>query len=702
MLDLEPYACIFEKCPDHKVFFRDRNTWISHMKNSHTTRWICAASPAHPTMNFSFSTEDEYEAHMFEVHQGTFTQSQLTMLKKHSKVPTSVTFRSCPLCGYEPLKEDLRKHVLAMEYDEVPPEDTERLASDRITKHLASHLESIAVKALPWQDVTEDAKDESVESKHAEEGTDQSEDDSSAIHRSMSISSFHDGEQVHEQPATWRDYSEAEVWDISSPGGSYDEDWGFIPRPEYYGHDRDPVLQTLLRKLYLGTSPYAKSAGGPKLPAYLVPLDRDKNFSGRIHALNAIKESLCPDLETESSANKPPSFPRCFAVYGPGGMGKTQVAAQFVANYRHKFDAVLWVYAENSNKISQDFKDIAIGLGLISESHVDSKDLTLTRDIVKRWLVNPLKTTGTVDVPKMENASWLLVFDGVEDGGVLNDFWPYDGPGSILITSRNPHSWVASLELKPFSINEATDYLLQITGRDVTDEEKASVVAIAKRLGGLPLALAQMGGIISHKSISFSEFLRSYEERESQQELLQWSLENSRPQPSNYEHNVASVWAFDSLGKGAMLLNILSMLDPDGIPESLFTAKEAENEQDLPEIADLKTDYKLARNELLARSLVTGNKREKKLFIHRLVQDVSRARMGPYELRRVFLACVRLLSRRWPFEMFAWRHGNARWEACEELFSHIQRLKDLFPEIAPSVDSFEDYEFARLLIDAGW
>lgn len=702
MLDLEPYTCIFQKCQDHKVFFRDRNTWVSHMKNVHTTRWICNASPGHPTSNFSFNTEKEYENHMFEVHQGAFTTTQLTMLKKHSRVPTSVTFHSCPLCGYEPLKEDLNRHVQAMEYVEVYPEDTERLASDRITRHLASHLESIAVKALPWQDVTEDAedaKDESIESQHAQEGTDQSKDDSSGRQRPISISSSQNGEQDAE---SWAGYSESESSDILLPDGSYDEDWGFIPRPEYYGHDRDPVLQTMLRKLYLDTSPYALSAGGPKLPAYLVPLDRDKNFCGRTYALNAIEESLCPNPERETSANKPPGFPRCFAVYGPGGMGKTQIAAQFVANNRHRFDAVLWVYAENSNKISQDFKDIAIGLGLISEDHVDSKDVTFTRDIVKRWLVNPLKRTGSADASKMEKASWLLVFDGVEDGDVLNDFWPYNGPGSILITSRNPHSWVSSLELKPFTVDEATNYLLKITGRDVTDEEKLSVVAIAKRLGGLPLALAQMGGIISHKSMSFSEFLRSYEARESQQELLHWTLINSRARPSNYEHNVASVWAFDSLGKGAMLLNVLSMMDPDGIPESLFTVKEAESEIDRPEIANLKADYKLARNELLARSLVTENKREKRLFIHRLVQDVSRARMGPSELRRVFLACVRLLSRSWPFETLTWRHGNARWAACEELYPHIQRLKDLFPEIAPSVDSFEDYEFAKLLVDAGW
>jgi hypothetical protein len=30
------------------------------------------------------------------------------------------------------------------------------------------------------------------------------------------------------------------------------------------------------------------------------------------------------------------------------------------------------------------------------------------------------------------------------------------------------------------------------------------------------------------------------------------------------------------------------------------------------------------------------------------------------------------------------------------------RLKTLWPSITPSPDSFDDFEFARLLIDAGW
>ena len=662
------------------------------MRTSHASRWVCMA--AEHKQSFYLRTEQDYEEHMRKSHPGSFTEPQLALLKSRTRVPVSAIFEQCPLCGWKPTPEELKTNILAMGWDEIPPDEVGRLASDCIAKHVAAHLEALYIKSLPWQDVEDEMKTESVVSQRAQEGSDESEQYTD-IHKSMSTISLlnYDAGSDTTPGTPVREHDESHY----VPDGSYDNDWGFIPWPLYYGHDRDPVLQPLLRKLYLDASGPTDNAQGPKLPAYLVPLDPGKNFYSRGYALNAIKDALCPDPDFEEESLKPTSFPRCFAIYGPGGIGKTQIAAQFVATHRDRFDAVLWVYAENANKISQDFKDIVIGLGLVAEDRVDAKDLNYTRDILKRWLVNPLKILKDA---KKERASWLLVFDGVENGDILNDFWPYDGPGSILITSRNPHSWSTSLELKPFSTHEATEYLLRITGRDVDDVERASVVAIAKRLGGLPLALAQMGSIISHQSISFSEFLRTYEGRGGQQELLHWPLSDIRPRPTNYENSVASIWAFDSLGTGATLLNILSMLDPDGIPESLFDHDDTKH--DHPEVDELKNEYVPARNELLARSLVTGNKREKKLFIHRLVQDVLRARMSTTEIRQVFLTCVRLVSSKWPFELFAWRHGNARWDACEELFPHVSRLKDLFPEIVPSTDSFEDYEFARLLIDAGW
>jgi hypothetical protein len=686
--DLEPYTCVFEGCTDDFKLFQGKTTWVAHLQ-AHSTCWRCT-SKAHPAV--SFASEDQFFTHMRSDHSRSFTESQLPVLAKRSKVPTSMTFQQCPLCSYVPSDNEIKTVPGATQAQK------DRSVSDRIIKHLAAHLEALAVKALPWQDEAEDRSEEGSETRRAEDVTAQSEGGSQILPFSDSASlhfpESSDGDpSLQDMPTTNEE--------VTPPlDSAYEEDWGFIKRPPYFGHDRDETLQPLLQRLFL-TDVASNEFSGPTLPAYLVPVSRDKNFYGREYALNAMQQTLCVGADDDFKVNKPLSWPRCYAVYGPGGMGKTQIAAHFVSEHRKEFDAVLWVHAEDSGKIAQDYKDLAIGLGLVAADSRDAMDLDYTKDVLKRWLVDPQKDRSRESEKTPEKASWLLVFDGVEDGEVLNGFWPYNGPGSVLITSRNPYSWSASLELKPFNISEATSYLFHVTGREPVDgDEIQAAMTIANRLGGLPLALSQMGSIAASKDISFAKFLNSFEEHEGSQAFYDWRFPDKVRYTSNYESNVASVWAFDRLEKGAALINVISFLDSDAIPESIFTSPLQEHDSEVVRL--VKADYFTARTELLARSLLTGNKGQRKLFVHRLVQDVARARLRQSDMRKYFLACVELINSKWTFQELTWRHGVARWGDCEELFPHVQRLKNMFPSITPSPDSFEDYELARLLIDSGW
>ena len=38
----------------------------------------------------------------------------------------------------------------------------------------------------------------------------------------------------------------------------------------------------------------------------------------------------------------------------------------------------------------------------------------------------------------VRRAKWVLVFDNADDSDILGDYWPETGPGTILMTSRNP------------------------------------------------------------------------------------------------------------------------------------------------------------------------------------------------------------------------------------------------------------------------
>jgi len=385
-------------------------------------------------------------------------------------------------------------------------------------------------------------------------------------------------------------------------------------------------------------------------------------------------------------------------------MGKTQVAAEYVHSRRAPFDAVFWIYADQSGKIADAFAAIATTLGLVEENSADGRDMVVVRELVKGWLANPVKSHET-----QEQATWLIVFDNADDIDVIGDYWPLDGPGSVLLTSRDPlgPNWITSINVEPFSAEEATEYLIKLTNREDDSEDRESALDVAKRLGGLPLAISQMAGIIVRRDLQFAEFLAACDEKESQEDFLTSNSGGIIRRGSDYGHNLASVWALESLKHGRALLDVLSLFDPDGITERTLVSliQSGTTPDDAPLLHDYprsNAEYQRARTELLQSSLISRDRTVQRIRIHRLVQDVAKAKMGSMRTRFVFATCVRLLLPVWPFETFGWRHGVARWAVCEELFPHVLKLFEASKLRPLGQDPDVDYKLALLLTDAGW
>ncbi|KAF2816920.1 TPR-like protein [Mytilinidion resinicola] len=442
-----------------------------------------------------------------------------------------------------------------------------------------------------------------------------------------------------------------------------------------------------------------------RFPCHLMPFGRNRSFFGRKKELTDIENALCPARPEEGPEEY--SLLRTFAITGAGGMGKSQLATEFVCNNKSLFDAVFWVHADEQSKLSEDFSSIALALGLVGQDSPEATDHVLTRERVKMWLAHPLKGQSTKnrrDSRRDSNeegplASWLLVYDGADRPELLNVFWPLGGSGSILITSRDPLPWTASLDLKPFSPEDGAGFLLKTTKRGASKEDEEDAITISKRLGGLPLALTQMARFITNSNLTFSDFIRAYNEREKKEAMFKFQVDGPNAQ-ANYGHNLASVWALENLREGKALLDVISMLDPDSIPEHILTSfADTVNLKEYPK--SIKA-YSVARTELIQSSIVGGNARTQTLFIHRLVQDVARLRMSRSQYRETFDAAVRLISSVWPYQPFTWRHSISRWSKCADLYPHIIRLRELSKPFSPDPDNVAgDFEYAKLLMDAG-
>lgn len=130
-----------------------------------------------------------------------------------------------------------------------------------------------------------------------------------------------------------------------------------------------------------------------------------------------------------------------FVLRGLGGIGKTQLAVEFIRRHHDSFTSVFWLDGSSEDTLRRTMAGCAcrIPSGQISDSsralsNGDGCDINEVIAEVKCWLARP------------DNSEWLLVFDNAdrEYGSNTTDTLAYDiekyypqvDHGSVLITTR--------------------------------------------------------------------------------------------------------------------------------------------------------------------------------------------------------------------------------------------------------------------------
>ncbi|KAG8629024.1 hypothetical protein KVT40_002889 [Elsinoe batatas] len=455
----------------------------------------------------------------------------------------------------------------------------------------------------------------------------------------------------------------------------------------------------------------------PKLPCRMSPPDMaDHFFKGRTDILAAIDEALLPSRLARSTR----AGTRCFALCGMGGMGKTQIAGRYAKTRKKKFDAVFWVEADGKIHLAASFGNIAVHLGLTSIANLDH---TVSRNVVLEWLNNPIKPASqdSIDesVPVPELASWLLVFNNVDQPEFIHDYLPADtANGSIIITTRVPlqlvqddfaktgidPSNVIGLDINGFTVTEAVDLLQEATGFDPKPENMDAARAIAVRLSGFPLALRQVIPLINSSSVRMVS--RAFGER------LPEVIRNVDPTDEiednpTYPHTILTVWALESLSPDAhWLLTALCYMSPDRILDEVLAPGYCEAVfQVAPRFPQNKRQHIDARDELVRSSIIRYDATTNIITVHRLVQDVVRSRLTPAEAVTAFEVVSHLMHHSWPWSQAPYDHDYVfkYWEDYSNLLPHIRRLASVFkrnPQWKLSDRAMLD--FLRLLQAAAW
>ena len=420
----------------------------------------------------------------------------------------------------------------------------------------------------------------------------------------------------------------------------------------------------------------ATSSPAEPLVLWTVPYMRNPHFTGRDDLLEQLALRLSFENQRDATTRRV-TLNQPQAVKGLGGIGKTQIAAEYAYRVREQTPHahILWISAASEEAIMNSFATLAEWLPSVKIRA--EKDLhTLVATII-RWF-------------EQCPDHWLLIFDNADDLSFVQQYFPKQGNGSVLLTTRAHAvaSLASSLEVESLGMMEGAHFLLHRTQRlDATDEEINEAMNIVIALDGFPLALDQAGAYIEETGCSFGDYLYIYEQHRIT------LLTRRGKQASNYPNSVATTWSlsFEKIEQAnpaaADLLRLCAFLAPDHIPEELLRMGATHWSSTLQEaVTDLLT-FNLMIEELHKFSLIKRLVEKHTLQIHRLVQVVQREKMDQEEQHYWATCVVRGVNAVFP--------GNplveiATWPQCQRYLEQVQACDLLIQQYALSFSEAAD------------
>lgn len=390
------------------------------------------------------------------------------------------------------------------------------------------------------------------------------------------------------------------------------------------------------------------SAGSPVAPSPPKPSDspriwgnvpqRNRNFTGRETLLERLRERLRGGVAAV--------LPE--ALHGMGGVGKSQIAIEYVYRHSRDYRLIWWIPSEQESQIVQSLIELGERIGLQVGSEMSAVPAVL--DALRR---------------NEPYGDWLLVFDNAEDPRTVRNYFPSAGSGSIIVTSRNSH-WstsVSSLEVDVFTREESVA-LLRRRSQNLPDE---AVDHLASALGDLPLAVEQAAVWLAETGMPVQQYLEVYERNFT--ELMQ-----SDP-PHDYNRSVAAAWNV-SLGRlretrpdALQLLQVCAFFAPEPIEWDLFSAVRGISVP--PELQSALDDpVKLGRavREIGRYALARIDHRQNTVLMHRLVQRVLIEQMNTQEQEQMRHAAHQLLAHADPRNP----QRSVFWPRYSSLLSHLR------------------------------
>jgi tetratricopeptide (TPR) repeat protein len=341
---------------------------------------------------------------------------------------------------------------------------------------------------------------------------------------------------------------------------------------------------------------------------------RKANFTGRAAELQRLSDNLFD--------RQPPHVQ---VISGMGGIGKTELATEYIHRNIDTYEIIWWIRAEHQDRV----RDALVKLGQRLELRQAGTDSARDRTVAA--------VLETLQSGVWSN--WLLVFDNAANPLDLQKYIPASRPdGHVIITARQPNwpSYIVadSIEVSPFTDEESVSFLRRTVPslaerNGFAEAEDARRVSEARRLattlGHLPIAVEHAAAYLAETGQSVGEYLTRFTENAHQ-------LLSEHPTDSDLPAPVSGTWAMSITlltPDAEHLFNLCSFFSPEPIAAELFL-QPTDGIGDPPGLAEFLSSpqrFRAAATQLHRLSLARVDGARDLIQVHRVVQAVTQGRL---------------------------------------------------------------------------
>jgi len=381
----------------------------------------------------------------------------------------------------------------------------------------------------------------------------------------------------------------------------------------------------------------------PQFPLSNLTYRRNLFFTDRDDTLETLHHSF-------TSGRSPQT--RMQALYGPGGIGKTHIAIEYVYRYQQEYQTTLWLNATPPELLSANILSLADQLGISAQDSVDEQQRI---DAIKHWL--------------QYHDRWLLVIDNLENFPLLDQLLPLNSSGHVLLITQSQTTglFTSRLAVDQMSIEDGALLLLRCANiipeqglLDLASEEdRLQAIKIAQEFRGYPLALDQAGAYIEETQRPLSSYLALYQERQALFLGKRGRVASDHPDPVTTTLTLTFQKIAQLNPNALALLHFFAFLHPAALPDELIMHGASSLYRPLHTIASDSLALDAAIATLRKFSLVRQRTDSTTLNMHHLIQIVLKNDLTKKQQHQLASQAVRLINFIFPAVSFE------TWTGCE-------------------------------------